>query len=414
MGFWGQHVKAELRWFETFEEREAYFKAHVSGLVPETYRGAREFWRQFGAVKTADVIAQSENGIAFIPSFPQDGLAFSSPSQVLRAAAMGAPDAGELERETAELFKISHLLDQALRTLSGGETIRLALAKVYLNARTHRKLSIASPFSWLDRKSMGLINTTADAYLGQDKPAEFLALAGENEVVPLPMSLTATGPAFAIRMRNLAIELSQSFSLGADPLRTVVRDGELNLRSPCIIQGENGAGKSLFSKTLADVVGYRGELAVDSGANDGPSRLLHQNTLSQSLFRVGAEFAPLGEGEVFEEFNSLKSRLQAALAEKLGGFDDKSILGVKTSLCAARLCGRPKVFILDEPEWGLNHVAASRLVGEICEAAHDKGVPVMIVSHKTWFSDLAASGITVSKHPADTKDAVFAIEVTEL
>lgn len=406
-------MNINIKWFDTFEEREAYFKAHISALVPETYLGAKEFWRQFGAIKAADVVRHADNRIAFIPGFPQDGLAFSSPLQVLRAAAMGEENALERERATAADFNISHLLGQALRTLSGGETIRLALAKVYLNATSHRKLCIASPFSWLDDTSPHFIDMAADAYLRRDKPVEFLALAGENETAVPALSLSTPGPGFRITTAGLRIQLSQSFSLGADPLWAVVGDCDLSLTSPCLVQGENGAGKSLFSKVLADVVGSRGKLVVAAGDNDGPPRLLHQNTLSQSLFRVGNEFAPLATGPVFEEYRDLLGRLRGALGSATDGdAADRTIQGVKTALLAARLCGRPKLLILDEPEWGLNQRAATQLVRELCEIAHGKGVPVMIVSHKPWFGTMAASRIRVSKHAAPADAGVFAIEVT--
>lgn len=393
-------------WFQDYEEREAFFKENVSGLIPVSYRGPGFFWREFTGVTPGDVSDYIQRKTACITAFPQDSLAFASPLQVLRAAAMGQPDALVREKQAIDIFKLEPLLNQALRTLSGGETVRLALAKAWLSAVTHHELYLASPYSWLDRHNDGLTETVARAYLDRDKPVTFLALAGENTdtandnngaTAALPNLAPVT---FGLTARNLRLKLSQSLMLSAAPLWAGTNDFALELASPCLVLGENGAGKSLFVKALAKVNGQRGRLEINS-ANRGPCRLLQQNTLSQSLLRVKDQFAPVSAGPLLAEFRQLHALLHESVTDRLNQpVTAGSILDLKLALTAARLCQRPKMLILDEPEWGLSYTAATAFVYSVYSAAHAHNVPVMLVSHKNWWHATARSRIFITKDTA--------------
>lgn len=399
----------ELKWFSNYEAREAFFQEHVSGLIPASYRGTGRFWREFTAVTPKDVIAYNARKSACITAFPQDSLVFASPSQVLRAAVMGHPRALELEADVIGLFKLEPLLHQALRTLSGGETVRLALAKAWLNAQTHNRLAVASPYSWLDQNNAALTQTVAAAYLNQNKPVTFLVLDGENtdlehnEPALPPWDNAAQSVPFAIEAQDLRLKLSQSLRLGSPPLWAQVGDLALAMTSPCLVLGENGAGKSLFVKALAKVGGYRGKLEVQSAGNAAPCRLLQQNTLAQSLFRTKDQFAPVSSGPLVEEYRRIRQLLHNALSGHLAEpIQEGSVLDLKLALTAARLCQHPKLLILDEPEWGLSFTAATGFVYALCALAHARQVPVMIVSHKNWWRRIAQSRLHVTKQTAES------------
>lgn len=410
-----------IQWFNTFEEREDYFQKQISNLIPPSYLGVKPFWQAFTAIGAKDVANYNAHKTACITAFPQDSLAFASPLQVLRAATMGRPQALTQEREAIATFKLGNLLNQALRTLSGGETVRLALAKAWLNAHTHNKLTIASPYSWLDAHNANLIENVAQTYLSQNKPVDFLALTGENAdfaTAATPAEFTPPHLAplgFSITARNLRFKLSQSLSLGAPPLWAHAGSLDLQLASPCLVQGENGAGKSLLVKALAKVGGYKGVFYINNAKDRAPCRLIQQNTLSQSLLRIKNQFAPTSSGALLNEFMQLRRELQQATELRLQEeILAASLLDIKLALAAARLCQKPQMLILDEPEWGLSLTHALAFVYALCETAHAREIPIMLVSHKNWWQNLAKSHVHVSK--SDTPDhmpprTVFSMQV---
>lgn len=414
-------MEISYQWFQDYEAREAFFRENVSSLIPASYRGPRLFWHEFSAITAKDVSCQTLRKTACITAFPQDGLAFAAPLQILRAAVAGQPDAETLEKQAIELFRLAPLLNQALRTLSGGEIVRLALAKAWLNAATHQELYVASPYSWLDKHNNGLTDIVARAYLEHNKPVTFLALEGENTGTapgsgfqPAVMPIHLPPVAFSLTAKNLQLKLSQSLMLGAAPLWAKANDFTFELASPCLILGENGAGKSLLVKTLAKVNGRRGVLEIKSGDNRAPCRLLQQNTLYQSLLRVSEQFAPVSSGPLRAEFHELNALLhQAVMAGSVKSVTEGSLLDLKLSLSAACLCQNPKLLILDEPEWGLSYTAATAFVYGVCSVAHAHGVPVALVSHKNWWLELARSRLLVTKEAAvaHKQSAAFGIHI---
>ena len=144
-------------YFKSFEQREQAFRDSVCSLIPRKYSGPRLFWNDFTSVSLEELSAFAGQRLAYITSNPRDGLAFGTPWQVLKAAAMCARDANQAYtvsvEDVAREFDIFDLLHQPIRSLSGGETVKLALAKASVASIFTDKLIIASPFSWLSREN---------------------------------------------------------------------------------------------------------------------------------------------------------------------------------------------------------------------------------------------------------------------
>ena len=62
-----------------------------------------------------------------------------------------------------------------------------------------------------------------------------------------------------------------------------------------------------------------------------------------------------------------------------------------------RLCSRPAALILDEPDWGLSREDAIAFVQAVIAVAHRQQTAVMIISHKSWWSDMGASVLRVAR-----------------
>ena len=205
-----------------------------------------------------------EHPIAYITSNPRDCLAFGTAWQVLTAARVcarnqkngGVPSV----EDVAEEYGVFENLYQPIRSLSGGETVKLALAKAFLLASFSQRLTIASPFSWLSRENGVYFEKLYTHYINAGLPIELLALDGEDSTEPYDISETQreilSPPVdFSVNFNDVTIPLSSSLNpLQSQKTTARVDDLEHDLRSPCLIVGENGQGKTLIAKALAGAI----------------------------------------------------------------------------------------------------------------------------------------------------------------
>ena len=78
---------------------------------------------------------------------------------------------------------------------------------------------------------------------------------------------------------------------------------------------------------------------------------------------------------------------------------------MKVLLAALRLSDQRAVLILDEPDWGLSRSDAVAFVTAVVSAAHARAVPVILISHKPWWRNLARSVRWVRKEAVPTSAA---------
>jgi energy-coupling factor transporter ATP-binding protein EcfA2 len=214
--------------------------------------------------------------------------------------------------------------------------------------------------------------------------------------------LPTGGPRFALRFEGAEIELGITLdSLHRAPEVAAIADTELELRSPCLVTWDNGQGKTLVAKALSGAVTVRGR----AGVRGGSARLLFQNVITQTLLRSPKTLrrtARDGCGRAI--FDGVLSALIDAFGihggdlDRVAAADAKdSLLLAKLYMVAARLCGRPVLLILDEPDWGLSRREAAAFVLAVTTVAHAYGVALMLVTHKPWWRPLAASHLAVEK-----------------
>lgn len=413
-------LKNATTYFGTYEAREEAFRKRVFTLIPRKYAGPKLFWKDFGKITINELLQFIKQPIAYITSNPRDCLAFGTPWQVLTAAALrvrrGDNQFSVNIPEIAEVFGIMENLYQPIRTLSGGEAVKVSLAKSFVVSSSINRLIIASPFSWLSRENFVYFTKLFQHYRNRDIPVDLFALEGEDS------NETVSGHEACLEVGNFRVE----FNLNLDDVRillgsslnpiyseqTYARVGNFHqkLSSPCLIIGNNGQGKSLVAKALAGAYSYQGAAEIGCEGKTGPPRLLFQDVITQTLLR---SFDAIARSAICQDmakpmalYEKILNAYRSCAKESASGyipsdpFEDwgfRSLLEVKAVLVAIRLCGEPSALIIDEPDWGLTRAAAIAFVSAIISVCHEFGVPVILISHKPWWFTLANSILRVQR-----------------
>lgn len=423
-----------IAYFDTFDAREAAFNQAVGHLLPVRYKGANAFWRDFSRIAQKASDAQP-HPCTFITSNPRDGLAFGSPRQVLAAAQATARGRAPISRLSDEIERIARqfglepTLEQPIRTLSGGETVRLALAKAMIASAACARLVIASPFCWMAAPHMPLLDRVVEAYGRTGKAVTILAMTDEADqnpmtrrwrdqvdLRPVKFTLTCSGCRIALGTPINAITTQPSLAR--------VEDGRFELHSPCLVVGDNGQGKSLLAKALCGAMVLEGQAEIGSEKGQGRARLLFQDVITQTLMRSNPEIArghglhPSTSGEsLFTRIGALYRKFRADGRASADTFAPDALRDempdIKAALIAARLAERPAAIILDEPDWGLTRSCAIALVLAVVQTAHDLGIPAILISHKPWWRPLAASCLVVSRGAPARGPVRFSIQITQ-
>jgi ABC-type multidrug transport system ATPase subunit len=409
-------LKSQTQYFDSFETREEAFNQSVSHLIPCKYKGPQRFWQEFNQIIRERLPQIKKQTTAYITSAPRDCLAFGTTRQVLAAARLSAVSQNNQKvasiEEIAAEFDLLDSLNQPIRTLSGGETVKLALAKTLLQIAFSQRLSIASPFCWLSRQNIHLLEKVAKTYQDQNLPVKIYALENEDNFNPISHLASAArlhqGPIFDLETQNVRLRLGTAVTeIGVPSKTAAISDVKMRLVSPCLIHGDNGQGKSLLAKALSGAIKIQGRLFV--GGKNRSIRLLFQDVINQTLLR---SFQSLARSQRCAKDNDVSHIYQSIWRYYRSILDDKSItvpnnfnatiphlISIKILLVAVRLCGRPEALILDEPDWGLTRKSAEAFVLAVVHCAHELEVSILIISHKPWWRELAYSRLIVRKIP---------------
>lgn len=311
---------------------------------------------------------------------------------------------------------------------------KLALAKTALGLATCSRVVVASPFAWLSKANHHLLETVVIQAGQNEKPVSILALEGEANLSPIHGTDPFLPPSphsirFDLTLTDVQIPLSVALNpLASETAYATVESTSMTLISPCLIAGENGQGKSLLSRMLADAIPIRGKAVIEAPDPQRPPCLLFQDVLTQTLLRSFTALSGVtGKGQrehTRKCYHALQQNYAAAFeqssTEYLPLINDlnrtqHSLLDIKTVLVAARLAARPAALILDEPDWGMNRASAIAFVSAVLAVAHAQNTPVLLISHKPWWHSVIRSHLVVSrtKKTKDrlTDDPVFTITV---
>ncbi len=407
------------RCYATYEQREDAFRHSVFSLIPRKYLGPGTFWSDFQSI-TASFQTRLPNlgTIACITSNPRDCLALGTPWQELSAAILRTrqhhPHFSETPESVAAAFDLTDQLMQPVRTLSGGEAVKLALAKTWIVCSCCQKLVAASPCNWLSQSNRILFDRVITRYLEQDKEVALFSLDGEDANQPVSCSISGdNGIDFEIVFQQVQIPLGDPLSLDeSNRVMARVSDDIIRLISPCLIQGDNGQGKSLIAKILSESIPCQGRVEIHSDPKASGARLIFQDMTAQTLFRSFNQIvSSTGKLEknvmtgIYQEIMRMvslshtRAGLTAPVKTDLLPTGWGSLLELKVALAAARLLHQPSALILDEPDWGLSQFAAGAFVSGVIAAAHVRHVPLILITHKPWWCGIAKSGLQAVKSP---------------
>jgi energy-coupling factor transporter ATP-binding protein EcfA2 len=413
-------------YFDTFEKREESFRRYVFGLVPSQSSSSGSFWKDVEIKRIVKLLSEIDAPVGYITPNPTDCLAFGTPLQNIRAAELIGEKYPYSTKSRPEdilgLFGLNDVKHQSLRTLSGGESVKLALAKSFLLAGCCRELVICSPFSWLSEQNMKYFDILKERYEEEGKNITLLAMKGEDSVDAFPDNpITSQNLTFKVIFDSVRVRLKNSLDQNKleDRFATFI-DASRSLISPCLISGNNGEGKSLSGYILSRAYQHEGNAFIISSGKKGYARLVFQDIFIQILYRTfknviskcinrdGADPRALYD-KIISAFIEFFSGL--GLDEPYLGCDEMqgpiSLLQIKALLAAVRISSKPAALILDEPDWGLSNGNAQALVAAIVKVAHENRVPVLIISHKPWWKNVAKSVLLVKKELLDSKNMRF-------
>lgn len=166
------------------------------------------------------------------------------------------------------------------------------------------------------------------------------------------------------------------------------------------LKGINGSGKSTFSRIVAGLIPYQGELLLHKKLSPNHHKVAYRKAVNHAESEPNypeflsandlIQFVAKAKGASSAQVRSLQEILGVTsyLYDPVGTYSSGMLK--RLSLCMAFL-GNPSLILLDEPFNTLDVSAISLLKGLI-EDSHANGVNFILVSHQ----DMREFGISIS------------------
>jgi ABC-type Mn2+/Zn2+ transport system ATPase subunit len=401
--------------FDSYEERDKYLRNDLQVPTPRRHDGPAIFYSDFLAAM--EVFERPD--YALITPNPLDYLPFDRVRLVLNAAfrVSARRDDDDLQ-QVIEKFELGALLQRQIYTLSGGETLRVAMAKCVLESHSLDKLNLAAPWGVLSEESSKYLDRLIEAFSQPNKSYDVLSLNGDKSVESEEPneSQQSSGLPFGISIRSVEIALSDSTKNNSRAVAHVVDFETTTLLSPCLISGPNGHGKSLIAKTLAGAIAYTGSATI-TGRPLGRVRLIFQDVSNQALLTSASLDWALERNPVANHLNTLLLMNITRELQKSGQAvgEERTLLRTKVAMIAMRIAERPTGLVLDEPDWGLTRTQALALFYSVANLCEQEQVPLLVISHRRWFDKLLRSRLRIAlvdDHGRD--DGAMRISISEV
>jgi len=416
-----------VTYYQTFEDKEQSFREAVHSLLPRKYSGPSIFWKDMGTIFSSGLGNLHDNSVAYISSNPRDSLAYSFVDDLLTATSLHLPanERHALLENVITTFSLNDLMKQEIHTLSGGEVVRLSLARAFLLSYISQQSIISSPFAWLSDKHYPLYRRVVDTFLEAGKEVKVLSMVGEDNKETPAVALDSTLQS-NINISGLKIRLSDPLldEQGQESWASV-NDLNYDFTSPCLILGDNGSGKSLISRALSNSIETSGNAVVQTHGYIGHARLLFQDVITQAMLRpfpaLISSLHGISEQEIIKVYDEIVNEFREYFTSKglqvplIGrrNASDKTLLEYKFMLVALRLSSKAPAIILDEPDWGVTKETASAFLASVVKVAHNRNIAVVLLSHKIWWRGVAKSCLMARKEPLHQRQLKYNFSLYE-
>lgn len=420
-----------ISYFTTYEELSDFLDEETGFSPPRIMEGRQFFLNKFNKwfFSFSDHAFKESNWKCIFPN-PSLGLSYPFPIDEISVAASIALQ--NPSRLLAQQILDSYHLNETISkrqttTLSGGEILLLNFAKAKTLKDIIDKIYICTPTQWLHPTKYSLLEELIHSYHTSGKEVCLLLMEGEDLELhksdtrsnPIPQSNLQSVINWTLNFKDLNVEFDERTFPQPSPASNIKynpRNFDAELQSPTLLIGDNGVGKSVFVKLLSGITKpTKGEFIVRCLGRQGHARVLMQDSLDQlfgetidnHLNRVFIFDQKRGEnvkGIYSSMLNSLRERVKSEdnLRTKTLITSDASfietILQVKFALTAERIGSNPPLLILDEPDWCLSKQLTELFIQIVVEAAHNKLIPVLIITHlNSWYSGYTNSILEFKK-----------------
>ena len=377
-----------VRWINTFDEEE---------------------------VKKLDVVIPPDPSLVLTLPYPSD--------EISLALEVAKSENLNLEELFGSYGLGAKLITRPTVALSGGERLLLAFLKADVLSASASSLILCSPTQWLYRGNYHYLDNLVNKYTSLGRPVTALFLEGE----PLPQSLASSNTrknCLSVSISNIdwklklaGLEVSYppaKFPMESEGERIIYYPEQLSLdlRSPTVLAGDNGIGKSTFARVLSGQLRpVKGYAEASTAGFEGFARYMFQDAIDQlfgesikdHLDRV-FRYDELKREAVLSMFDELQEEIAGYMLENpnLGALGNRNkpdtLLQAKLALIAERLTAKPPLLILDEPGWGLSESIARILLSTVCARATRQKTAILFISHTPdWWSGIAASRIALTR-----------------